>query len=120
MYTTNGGSPLGIVPIPADDCPGGAGDLSGVWGINNPDEYWDMTSALEANEAFLPNLIPFGYDAGNGPLFIDMISKPGSVVYCPWDEFAGESYFPTYHVANSITEFLERAAILAENLPNDA
>ena len=116
---TNGGHPIGMAPVQADDCPFGAGDLHGVFGINHPKDYYDLAGYLDIFKGLIPPLVPFGYDEGDGPLFIDMMNKPGRVVYCPWDEFAGNVNFPTYHVADSIGKFLEISAQLAQDVPDE-
>ena len=115
---TNGGSPVEDLAIPAVDCPYGAGGLLGVYGINNPADYYDMATAFEANKRFLPHLVPFGYDQGSSQVFVDMISTPGRLVYIPLDELQ-KSQPAIYHAANSIAEFLEKSAELTVMLNSE-
>jgi hypothetical protein len=116
---TNGGSTKGEEPIPTQNCPGGAGGLAGVFGIHHQASYFDMATALRLNEDMLPYLIPFGYDAVNGQLHVDMVNPPGRLVYVPWEELGNVPLAP-YHVANSIAEFLEELPKLAAEFEDDS
>ena len=109
---TNGGGPVGDVPIPTLNCPGGAGALLAVYGINCPESFSDMGKALRVNARLLPQLIPFGYDQGSNEVFIDMMNNVGGVVFMPLWEMSAPAPQP-YHAANSIEEFLEESARLA-------
>jgi hypothetical protein len=105
--------------IPTADCDECAGDLHGVFGIGHPNRNYDMQLAYDRTRSLLPNLIPFGYDQGNGMVFIDP-GKNGQVVFTPWDELVGEPPIPTYYVADSIERFLEEAVKLTERLNADS
>lgn len=112
MTITNGGGPVGDVPIPTENCPGGAGALLAVYGINHPESCCDMGKALRVNAGLLPQLVPFGYDQGSSEVFIDVMDQVGRVVFIPLQEVHQPSP-QIYHVANSIEEFLEESARLA-------
>ena len=112
---TNGGRQTASAPIPTTGYDGEAAVLHGVYGINHPAAYYDMAGALELYEKFLPNLIPFGYDACNCQLYIDMVEIPGRIVYVPRDELDfDQASPPIYHVARSISEFLLLSAKMAD------
>jgi SMI1 / KNR4 family (SUKH-1) len=117
-HCTNGGQSAETLAIPTVDCPGGAGDLHGLYGINHPESYFDLARALETFGHLLPWMIPFGYDQGNNQLFIDAIEKPGRVVYIPLEEMGDNPPHP-YHVADSIKEFLDEALALAAELERE-
>jgi hypothetical protein len=49
-----------------------------------------------------------------------MLDRPGRIVYIPPEEFDVSQPNPkTYHVANSISEFLEVSARLADELVDE-
>jgi len=118
MAFTNGASVSGDAPIPTEDCPGGAGGLDGVYGINHQANYLNFAKVIAIFGSGLPYLIPFGYDQGNGQLFVDMVDLPGRLVYVPYEELGNVPLKP-YHVANSISEYFEEAAKLADEYSNE-
>jgi hypothetical protein len=115
MTIVNGGHPLQDFAVPTEDCPGGAGDLHGVFGVNNPEGYWDLATTISNLQHVLPKLIPFGFDQGSGYLFIDAWDKPGRLLYIPLEEMGDIPVHP-YHVANSIAELFEIGPALAIEL----
>ena len=112
---TNGGKSEEEIVVPTTDCPGGAGALHGLYGINHPQKIYDLGEAISALPGLLPSLVPFGFDQGSGEIFVDMSTAVGRLVYIPIEELRDIPPRP-YHVANSIAEFIEAGVALAKEL----
>ena len=111
----NGGFLLQEIAIPTLDCPGGAALLQGIYGVNHPNQSFDLFTACAATQMLLPRFVPFGYDEVGGRVFIDMADRPGRLVYIPTEELDNEPLV-TYHVAESIAKLFEEGALLAMQL----
>lgn len=94
--------------------------MYGEYGINQPAAHYNMTAAFEAHEQCLPNLIPFGYDAYNCQLYVEMLEIPGRIVYFPTENVDSVQARPTiYLVATSISEFLLLSSKMADEFVDD-
>jgi len=91
---------------------GGAGQLDGLFGVNHPMEEIDLGSTLARRPLTESNLVPFGFDNFGGLVLVDLAERPGRLVYIPWEE-QDNTPLVTYHVADTIAEFLEEASKLA-------
>ncbi|MDR3690723.1 MAG: SMI1/KNR4 family protein [Fimbriimonas sp.] len=114
-HIANGGYVRTPMIIPTVDCFGGAGLLDGIYGVNHPNGNNDLGRAVQDSGSLVPGLVPFGFDQGNGQLFIDMVNSPGRVVYVPWEELDASPLI-TYHVAVSIRAFIGEAEELTKTL----
>jgi len=108
----NGGYPISMLAIPTENCFGGAGQLDGLFGVNHPMEEIDLGSTLARRPLTESNLVPFGFDNFGGLVLVDLAERPGRLVYIPWEE-QDNTPLVTYHVADTIAEFLEEASKLA-------
>ncbi len=98
---SNGGGPVNNLIVPTTDCPGGAADLLGVYGIGHTRNNFNLEVEINRDIGRAKQLIPFGYDDVGGALFVDMVERPGRIVYNPGDPDR------FYHSADSIQAFLE-------------